>query len=376
MRLRYKVIFSVVMQVLLFALVPPLLTRAGLRAANWVRVWEYISDHEFFSSTSRDRVVLLGDSALGTRYCNVSPDVAGAPVDDNCTVRSAMQFQAKQFPNLSRFSYFDFTTNGTLAEAHLYYFLLMLAHGGSSMKYLIYTLPGKLTLNLHDRSYYVLNEQAANLIDSLPPELQTEKLRWLAKNYRDRLETFSREQQFFHERDRYRRFREIFWAHRSFVQDLLGDLRDRFAPEASEVIFNTYLEKESATTKLSPVDQFHGQTHDPLPEMYFKTERDFLFLDILTELCERVGITVIFYIPPNRTVCPPTQLEPCDSNIFRPILARYHDRPGVTFLDHRRDPYLVPRDSPDGIHPSLHSKMEIATELLHAISETEEKKPR
>jgi len=375
-RLRTKLLISVVLQILLFALVPPLLTRAGLRAANWVRVWEHISDHEFFSSKARDRVVLLGDSTLGTRYCHVSPQVPNAPLDDDCTLRSIMSFERSHYPGLERFEFFDFTSNGTLAEAHLYYFLLMLSQGGDSIRYLIYSLPGKLTLDLHDRSYFVLNEQAANLIDALPPALRSEKLSWLSHHYRERLDAFAKEQTLFHERDRFRRFREIFWAHRSFVQDLLGDLRERYAPDSSEAIFGTYYKKFVDGGGLTPVDHFQAAPATVNPNEFFTKESDFLFLDILSELCHRLGIQLILFAPPDRVTCPAPGLEPCDSNIYQPIFARYRGRPGIQILDNRRDPYLVPRDSLDGTHPSLLKKLALAKEFLHEISESENKRPR
>lgn len=375
MRLRYKILISVITQLLLFALVPPLLTRAGLRAANWVRVWEYISDHEFFSTSSKDRVVLLGDSSMGTRYCHEAPDVPGAPRDDDCALRTAMEFLKSDYPGLSRFSFFDFTTNGTVAEAHLYYFLLMLSRGGDKIKYLFYSLPGKLTLTLHDRSYFVLNEEAVKLMEALPENLKTDQIRWLTKNYRERLEAFSREQQFFHERDRFRRFREIFWAHRSFVQDFIGDLKERYAPDSSRIVFESFLKKEINQNGVDPPDRFKGPMEPPSPESYFTKESDFLFLDVLADLTQKLGIKLVFYIPPNRVTCPPTQLEPCDSNIYRPIIDRYAKR-NILILDHRRDPFLVPRDSQDGLHPTLHTKLNIAREFLRAIAQIEESRPR
>ncbi|MGZ3650003.1 MAG: hypothetical protein ACXVCI_02670 [Bdellovibrionota bacterium] len=376
MRLRHKILISVVAQILLFVFVPSLLSRAGLRAANWVHVWEYAGDHEFFSSKARDRVVLLGDSSLGTRYCHVDPALPNAPVDDDCTVRSAMEFQRVDFPNTKKFDFFDFTVNGTLAEAHLYYFLLMLNHhGGGAIKYLIYSLPGKLSLNLHDRAYYVLNEQSSKQIEMLSPALQTDQLRWVERYNQGRLEQFEKEQPLFRARDRITRYREIFLAHRSFVQDILGDFRERYSPDSSEIIFRNYLKKQEYNGGFTPEDRFKGPVVPPQPESFFTEESDFLFLDILSELCRRMGIELVFYLPPNRKVCPPGNLEPCDSKIYQPILNRYRGK-NITFLDHRRDPYLVPRDSLDGVHPSLLYKLSIAKEFLSVINTIEDKKPR
>lgn len=375
MSLRFKILISLCLQLLLFVVVPPLLSRAGLRAANWVRVWEYVSDHEFFSTASRNRVVLLGDSSMGGRYCNKSPEVPGAAVDDDCALRAAMDFQKSEFPGLSRFEFFDFTKNGTYAEAHLYYFLLMLSHGGENIRYLIYSLPGKLTLDLHQRSYYVLGEQTTRLIRLLPPELHSEKLDWLAAHNEEKLREFAKEEKHFHLRDRLRRFKEIFWAHRSFVQDLLGDLRERYAPNASEAIFKTYLKRQADAGELVPEDHFARPAEPPDPSQYFERESDFLFLDILSDLCKKMGIQLIFYIPPNRVTCPRENPEPCESKIYRPIVKRYESR-GVAIIDKRRDDFLVPRDSLDGIHPGLFYKLSLAKEFLNVIRSFEEKKAR
>jgi len=376
-RLRYKILFSVAVQILLFVFVPPLLSRAGLRAANWIRVWEYAGDHEFFSSKARQRVVLLGDSSLGARYCHVDPALHNSPVDDDCTVRSAMEFQRSGFPQMKKFEFFDFTKNGTLAEAHLYFFLLMLNHhGGGDIKYLIYSLPGKLSLNLHERAYYVLNEQTSRQISLLSPALQLEQLHWLDHYNQGRLEQFEKEQPLFRARDRVTRYREIFLAHRSFVQDFLGDLRESYSPDSSEIIFQSYLKKQEYNGGFTKEDHFKGPMVPPEPESFFTKESDFIFLDILSELCRRTGIELVLYLPPSRRTCPPGQLEPCDSKIYQPILDRYRTAKNITFVDHRSDPYLVPRDSLDGIHPSLLYKLSLAKEFLSVINTIEDKKPR
>ncbi|WP_409119710.1 hypothetical protein, partial [Streptomyces acidiscabies] len=66
---------------------------------------------------------------------------------------------------------------------------------------------------------------------------------------------------------------------------------------------------------------------------------------------------------------------PCESKIYRPIVKRYESR-GVAIIDKRRDDFLVPRDSLDGIHHGLFYKLSLAKEFLNVIRSFEEKKAR
>ena len=372
MKLRYKIIFSLFLQIFFFVSIPSLLDRVGLYRANWIQVWEDISHHKIFASPAPQKVVLLGDSEFGERFCHENPESAAA-TDDDCALRAVLNFKKGAYPHIKNFQFFDFSKNGTIAEAHLYYFLHLMDIPDHSVKYVIYAAPDKLFLKLHERSYFMLNEKTADKIDALPTELKNDKLTKLASEYRARISTYEKEERYFRYRYLYRRAPTLFWSQRLFFHETMRDIRYRLAPNSPEIIFNTYLEKHQKVSGTYSEDQYPYPLASPDPHLFFEKDSDFDFLDIIYDLCQKKGIQLVLYFPPDRVTCPNFQLEPCNTETYIPVIKHFANK-NVPLLDFRSSEFKVPRDSLDGVHPSLSFKLTLAEGFLNELEKFETNK--
>ena len=210
----------------------------------------------------------------------------------------------------------------------------------------------------------------ANLLDRLPEDLRTPELLRAADEYRRRVDAFEKEQAFHRPRYFFRRFRSRFWDKRSFVQDFVRNVRDTIAPTYAAVNFNHYLKLHEAAGGTSPVDQYDKPLAPQEPHLSFRQPGDLEFLDLIYDLSRKHGIQLILYFPPDRVTCPSFHLEPCNSNTFEPV-KRYFSAKGVPFIDLRGMEFIAPRDTLDGIHPSISAKLKISEAFFDALEKLE-----
>jgi hypothetical protein len=345
---------------------PTLISALPFMGTQTVRSWERVTEHRVFRDPAPDKVVFLGASYFGERYCNDHPQKVGGLENDACILANILNWKKNEFPELSSFKFFHFAMGGTYAQAHLYYLLQLLKIKDGSLKYIIFDGPRKFYLNLKSSEYFALHEKLLEEISKLPESSKTDRLNRFEKALAEQIKRDKDSGLPFTKVSTRDKFQKVFQAKRDWFGEFLAGVKTAFGTDVQQKTFEDLLVKHDQLYGNRNRDEFDEPMTSYVDSDFFNSEEDFDFLAIMLDLCKANGIKLVLYYSPSRKYYSSTHPEPYDSHIHKPVREYFEPR-GMKFMDYRNIPFLVPRDSIDGIHPALSTKLVIAGRMLEDL---------
>ncbi len=354
-------------------MVPSLVSSLPFMGTKWVTRWENVENHRIFRERTPQKVVVLGASFFGERFCLEPPSQPGATQNDACMLSNVLNIEKTKFDVMKDFTFYQMTMGGTNAQVHLYFLLELLKINDGSLKYIIYDGPRKFLLNTTEREYFNLHKKLLATLDTLPQDLRTEKVISFEARLKKQIEFDERSGQAFTKRSRIAELQKLLQSKRAWFGEFLSGVKSALSKESDEAMFNHFLSRHNRLYETYDKDEYTGSILPLQKESYFEKPEDFEFLDLILDLCRKRNIQLVLYYSPSRFYYSAKEPEPYNSKIHQPTMDYLAPR-GVKFLDYRDLPFLVPRDTSEGIHPSVSMKLTIARRFLIDLNRMEHEK--
>jgi hypothetical protein len=367
-----KIVLSIAIQGVLFFGIPKVVSRLPFMGTKWVNSWESIKEHEIFRDKSPQKIVLLGASYWGERLCMDEPNVPNSFQDETCMTSLVLNIEKHKLKKMEDFNFFQTTQGGSGAQAHLYFLLNLLEINDGSLKYIAYDGPRLFELDLHERENFSLHKKLLEKINMLPVKFQSEKLSRFAKKLDVQIRKDIESGESFAKPDIVYELRKIIHQNIRWFGKFQSRFKSYISKDSDEKAFTDFLARHNQLNKNKDKNEFFKPLFPLVPKYYMTRPENLEFLDLLYELCEKAKIKLVITFPPDQRLFNTLTREPWESKIFQPTNSFFSNKKGVYILDYRDMPASVPRDSIDGLHPSLSGKLTLAKKLLTDLEKINE----
>ena len=358
------ILLSIGLQILFFICIPTLVRTLPFMGTNFIRSWDAVQDHKIFRSQAKQKAVLLGASYLGERYCVDAPSLPGSIENDACLAANIFNLNRSKYFKMRDVEFFQVTMGGTVPQVHLYNLFQLLKINDGSLKYIIYDGPRKFNFATYDQDYHALHRALLQELENAPNDLRSLKIDKFQAQLKAEIDSLERSGEPYTKNISLHMFGKYLKRQRSWFGEFQNDLRSALNPDLDRVTFESFLQKHNKIDGGKDEDEFDPSKKISFPpSAYIETENDFLFLDILSEICRVRGIKLIIYYPPSRSYYSWAERDPYESHAHRPAMERLRPK-GVAFFDYRPLPFLQPRDTYEGIHPTLSKRLEMVNRIL------------
>lgn len=361
MKFYQKFLLSIPLQIALYIGVPALVQNLPHGGFHWIPSWDAVDTHQILKDPAPNKVVILGASYFGERYCGGPIKTPGGIADDGCMLSNILNENREKFSETKDFKFYQMTMGGTISQVHFYFLLHLLELPDNSIKYIIYDGPRKFYLDVPEREYHALHLELLKKIDSFPESMKTTRLMKFSQELKAQIakdyakgETPSSL--------RWHMFKKFIRSRRDWIFNFQTWVNSIFYPDRNHVMQVRYTKRHQELYGNYPDSPDTAQQVPLHSSDYMNDERSFEFLDLIEELCRKKGIQLVLYYSPSRVYYSWAEKEPYNSQVHAPTMKRYKN--SLKFMDYRAMRFLIPADTLDGIHPSMPKKLLIADEML------------